>query len=233
MNAAELYADRGDKTMRFATGLLATALLMAQEANAQSVGTAIDSLQSAVDRLSAGAPDGPKVSGSELSELRNRIEQLDGGIASIPQAERRDYAKSLAAQAELLTIAATASDARSLEIMRDVNADLTLKAQARQLGAANALRGHVRVTVRTRRASGEVPGLVVGANPVALAGAANPMFRFSTLSSPTTRPLPPGRYEFLLSYNNVVISRQRADVGLDSGANVDLDLVVPAGAGPN
>jgi hypothetical protein len=185
------------------------------------------------DSLAPDKTDGPRIPESELAQLRARIDQLDGGVASIPQAERRDYAKSLAAQAELLATAATASDARSLEIVRDVNADLMLKAQARQLGAANALRGFVQVTVRTRRGSGEVRGLVVGANHVALAGAADPMFRFATLSSPTSRALPPGRYEFLLSYNNVVIARQRADVGIASGDKVDLDLVVPAGAVPN
>lgn len=222
--------------MRFATGMLAAALLSALPApavHAQSVGTAIDSLQSTADSLATVATSGPKIPAGELSELRSRIEQLDGGVASIPQAERRDYAKSLAAQADLLATAKTASDTRSLEIVRDVNADLMLKAQARQLGAANALRGYVQVTVRTKRGGGEVRGLVVGANPVALAGAANPMFRFATLSSPTSRALPPGRYEFLLLYDNVVVSRQRADVGIASGDNVDLDLVVPAGTLPN
>ena len=219
--------------MRFASAVLAAALVTTQAAQAQSVGSAIDSLQSAADKLATVATDAPRIPASELSELRSRIEQLDGGVASIPQAERRDYAKSLAAQADLLAVAATASDARSLEIVRDVNADLTLKAQARQLGAANALRGHVQVTIRTLRPGGEVRGLVVGANPVALAGAADPMFRFARLSSPTSRPLPPGRYEFQLSYNTVVISRQRADVGITSNGAVDLDLVVPAGSGPN
>jgi hypothetical protein len=219
--------------MRFVTGLLAAALLSAPAARAQSVGTAIDSLQSTADSLANDAPSEAKIPAGELSNLRARIEQLDGGVASIPQAERRDYAKSLAAQADLLATAKTASDTRSLEIVRDVNADLMLKVQARQLGAANALRGHVQVTVRTKRASGEVRGLVVGANPVALAGAANPMFRFATLSSPTSRALPPGRYEFLLLYDNVVVSRQRADIGIASGNNVDLDLVVPSGTVPN
>nr|WP_294815387.1 hypothetical protein [uncultured Sphingomonas sp.] len=219
--------------MRFATGFLAAALLTAPAARAQSVGTAIDSLQTTADSLAADATSGSKIPVVELSELRARIEQLDGGVASIPQAERRDYAKSLIAQADLLATARTASDIRSLEIVRDVNADLMLKVQARQLGAANALRGYVQVTVHTKRASGEVRGLVVGANPVALAGAANPMFRFAKLSSPTSRALPPGRYEFLLLYDNVVVSRQRADIGIASSDAIDLDLVVPAGTAPN
>ena len=59
------------------------------------------------------------------------------------------------------------------------------------------------------------------------------MFRFATLSSPTKRALPPGRYEFMLTYNNQVVSRQRADVGLSSADEVTLDLVVPDRVGVN
>lgn len=208
------------------------ALVIAPAAHAQSVERAIGALQSTVDSLANDPEKGPTIPSSDLSDLRSRIDQLDGGAGSLPKKARREYAMSLEAQADLLATAKTASDPRSAEIVRDVNADLALKAHARSFGAANALRGYVNVTVRTKRENDEVRGYVVGANPVALAGAADPMFRFAALSSPTSRALPPGRYEFLLLHNNLVVSRQRADIGITSGDTVDLDLVVPAEAAP-
>ena len=56
--------------MRFATRLLVASLLLAPAAHAQSVGTAIHSLENAVDALAADTTDRPKIPESELADLR-------------------------------------------------------------------------------------------------------------------------------------------------------------------
>jgi hypothetical protein len=201
----------------------------AAPAPAQSIDSAFRSLERAEESLAARSEREPEaVPAANLSALRSQIDLLKGAAQSLPPAERRDYARSLDAQSKVLAEAALEVDAaRALAMVDEVAADLRIKAQSRPaLGAANALRGHVRVTVRTRRNARDVPGLIVGANPVALRGA-NLLFRFEQESSPTSKLLPPGRYEFVLLRGEKILSRQRADVGIASSDAVNLDLAVP------
>ena len=212
--------------MRPATALIAVLVLFASGgAAAQSLPTALESLRAASDKLGSTHPD-------KVAMLNTQIGRLESGAASIPPAQRADYAKSLAAQADVLAAIGKEPDGSvSAAQIDDVAADLALKARARRLGAANTLVGLIKVSARTRRGAQQISGLAVGASPVALAGGMDPMFVFPTLSSPTSRDLPPGRYEFMVKQDNVVVARQRADIGLTSTEAITLDLVVPPAPG--
>jgi hypothetical protein len=194
--------------------------------SAQTLDDAFSALNTSLDAV-------PQREAARAPALRTSVDRLRGAAISLPMAERRDYAASLAAQADMLRAAAAEPDqARASRMISDVEADLALKAKADGLGATNALRGQVNVVARTMRGATEIKGLVIGANPIGLAGTTTLMFRFPRMSSPSARPLPPGRYEFVLLRDNEVISRERADVGTTSLDEVALDLSVPVEAPP-
>src|SRR6185503_12789918 len=96
-------ATQGRGKMHLSTGLIAgLAWFAAGAASAQSLPTAIESLRAAV-ATAPGPPD-------EVAALRTQVDRLDGAVASIPPAQRADYAKSLSAQAEALQAASTSLD---------------------------------------------------------------------------------------------------------------------------
>lgn len=191
------------------------------------------SLDDAVEALSASMAtleNEPTQSAETMNLLVSAREALDGieeAAPSLTRRERNDYAVSLWAQSVALEEAAQLDDAQLAKAMiSDVSADLAIKAASGGLGATNTVRGHVTVNARTFRGGSEVGGLIVGANRVSYTGS-DLLFRFERLSSPTTKPLPPGRYQFIVMQGDKVVARQTADVGLGSLAAVDLDLVVP------
>lgn len=209
-------------------GLIAWSL-MAAPARAQSVDNALASLRVSAAAVAARSRKEPGVIPPSLAaSLESNVARIRNSAASIPAAARRAYASSLREQARLLDKGVAEPDpATALALVTDASSDLALKAQARLAGAANALRGHIRVSIATRKNGREVPGLTVGANPLSFSGSPDIMFRFDRMSSPTVRDLPPGRYEFVLMRGNAVISRQRGDVGLTSSAAQAIDLSVP------
>lgn len=213
----------------FRIALFIVAASVARPAPAQSLDSAFSSLDKSLALIEARTRSDPAVPGQKVQTLEAQIEGLKGAAPSLKRTERRDYARSLDAQAKMLAAAAGQTDATLVsQQLEDVSSDLSIKAQARMLGAANALRGSVRVTARTLKGGTEVSGFIVAANPVWLSGSQDLMFRFERISSPTSKDLPPGRYEFVLMRDDKIVSRQRADVGITSAEAVQLDLAAPA-----
>ncbi len=211
---------------------LSISLLFVGSAQAQSLPAAVDSLKKAGDSLVVSNTD-LKLPAEDVAKLQSQIDTLSAAALSVPRAERKDYAKSVLAQIEAINSLLAVDDTdKRMRAFQDVDADLSLKLAAKNFGATNSLLGKVNVIVRTKKDGQEVTGIVVGANPIARAGSNQIMWRFSKLSSPTAKPLPPGRYEFILLQGSAILARQTADVGLDmvfngDAADVDLDLVVP------
>jgi hypothetical protein len=195
----------------------------AAPARAQSVEASLDGLDAALAGL-------PAESGSAVERARRSSGRIRAAYLTIPHTQRPDYARTIAAEAAELRAARAAGNPASIATLTEAIAgDLLAKAEARPLGAAPGLRGQVLVRVRTVAGGADRGGLVVGASPVALAGRPDPMFRFAALSSPTARPLPPGRYEFVVRSGTEVVARERADVGTAGLGETRLDIqVAPA-----
>jgi hypothetical protein len=210
--------------------MLTGALMLSAPADAQSMDSAFSSLDESLDKLSDASNGTEAIPPETIALLRKRMERLRGAAVSVPPGDRTDYARSLDAQAELLAqVARDPEPSAAREAIDATAADLDIKIRSTPgFGAANVVYGHIDVTVRTLRDSHPVNGLVVWATPVALARF-EPLFRFDQMSSPTTKSLPPGRYEFTLKKDGQVIARERADVGLTSSRAVTLDLSVPPG----
>jgi len=174
-----------------------------------------------------------------------RLERLSLALSNLTARWRRggaplltcDYLRALQVDDDFLATAITSGSNDSTAALIDEAAgDIHLKANSKRKGAGGsmAIEGRYEfislldVSVRTMKADAPANGLRVLANPRRYGAQQPAMYQFNTVSTPSTRRLPPGNYVLIvLGAGGKLLAVQEAAIGARWATHDTVDVVIP------
>ena len=199
---------------------------VAQDDGAGAFFTLQSSLGEVLGRVDQRRDINPKLAAALAQDINELQDRFSASGTLLPGA----YARSLQYQADELAAAARMGAGVEAEgQIREVAADIALKvgfARSAGFGFGGPPQTLVNVTVETANEHGKIDGLLVRCSPRRYRDE-KPMFAFTNPSSPTSHPLPPGRFTMMAIRDGKEVARQDVEIGLQGQREAKVVLLIP------
>jgi hypothetical protein len=184
--------------MNILLGMIASTLLFFNADDGQMTASALADIQTAMAQVQAKFKDKDEAINKLIEDAGQSLDDLTQRWTEGKKPLAEEYLQSLK---HLNALLVNVSETDDMKKVRAILEDVALDAKAKSKGAKTGfgltgnLRGLVKVTVKTEKDGKELGGYLVRCNPKRYADLKDSLYPFTNPSSPTTRSLPPGRYE--------------------------------------